>query len=174
MRCTVCESPHLESVNYLLLSQERSHADIARMFSLHKDRIGRHFRGKHWERKVNALAVATEAGAFIPASTTAKKLQAFENTQSALLGRAESLMDAAESFYDRFKDSTNAKDIKAALDSCRDALRLLGDLQGAFPKATATTNIDARSVTLNGLTQDDLKTLISGIKALQQANTFDG
>jgi hypothetical protein len=46
-------------------------------------------------------------------------------------------------------------------------------LTGAFPKAT-TTNIDARSVTLNGLSQDDLRTLIAGIKAFQEANTFDG
>jgi hypothetical protein len=116
------------------------------------------------------LAVATEAGTSSPASTTAKEL---DTTRTVLLDRAEALMTNAEQFYERFKESANARDVKAALDSCRDSLRLLGDLQGAFPKA-ATTNVDARSITLNGLSQDDLKTLIAGIRAFQEANTFDG
>ena len=79
-------------------------------------------------------------------------------------------MEAAESiFTSGSKTSENARDVKAALDSCRDSLRLLGDLQGAFPKATSTTNVDARSITLQGLSTDDLKQLITGLRAFNDA-----
>jgi autotransporter translocation and assembly factor TamB len=79
-------------------------------------------------------------------------------------------MQAAEDFYERFKDSKNARDVKAALDSCRDCLRLLGDLRGAFPKPAPTTNIDARSLTLQGLSTDDLRALVAGLKAFAEVN----
>lgn len=168
--CKVCTSPHRSSIDYFLLAGEKSQAAIAEQYGLLKDSVGRHSR-RHMNKR--ALAVATEAGDSYPASTTAKAGAEIVSTQKALLERAETLMSSAEAFYEKFKDSSNARDVKAALDSCRDSLRLLGDLTGAFPKAT-TTNIDARSVTLNGLSQDDLKTLIAGIKAFQEANTFDG
>jgi hypothetical protein len=104
-----------------------------------------------------------------PAPPAAKARQAMATTQNALLDRAETIMEAAESFFERFKNSDNARDVKAALDSCRDSLRLLGDLQGAFPKATSTTNVDARSITLQGLSTDDLKQLITGLRAFNEA-----
>lgn len=164
--CKVCTSPHRSSIEYFILSKEKSHPQIAQQYGLLKDNVGRHARN-HMAKRSEALAVS-EVG-----STQAKVAQELATTRSALLDRAEALMGNAEQFYERFKESANARDVKAALDSCRDSLRLLGDLQGAFPKA-ATTNIDARSLTLNGLSQDDLRTLIAGIKAFQEANTFDG
>lgn len=167
--CKVCKSPHRTSIEYFILSREKSHPQIAAQYGLLKDSVGRHARN-HMTKRTEALAVATEVGTLTPASTTASELAI---TRTALLDRAEALMSNAEQFYERFKESANARDVKAALDSCRDSLRLLGDLQGAFPKA-ATTNIDARSLTLNGLSQDDLKTLIAGIRAFQETNTLDG
>lgn len=167
--CKVCSSPHRSSIDYFLLSGEKSQAQIASQYGLLKDSVGRHYR-HHLSKRTEALAVASEVGTSSPTSTTARDL---DTTRNALLDRAEALMSNAEQFYERFKESSNARDVKAALDSCRDSLRLLGDLQGAFPKAAAT-NIDARSLTLNGLSQDDLKTLITGIKAFQEASTFDG
>jgi hypothetical protein len=143
--CKVCTSPHRTSIKYFILSKEKSHPEVARQYGLLKDNVGRHARN-HMTKRSEALAVS-EAGTSCPASIVAQELA---TTRNVLLDRAEALMSNAEQFYERFKESANARDVKAALDSCRDSLRLLGDLQGAFPKAT-TTNIDARSLTLNGL-----------------------
>jgi hypothetical protein len=129
-----------------------------------KDSVGRHARN-HMQKRADILAVVD--GSSSPPA--AKAREALTTTQNALLERAETLMEAAESFFERFKDSDNARDVKAALDSCRDSLRLLGDLHGAFPKATSTTNVDARSITLQGLSTDDLKQLITGLRAFSEA-----
>ena len=155
--CKVCTSPHRESIEFYILSREKSHPEIARLYGMLKDSVGRHSRN-HMDQRAEALR------SLAPAEPVAKAQAAMVSTQTALLEWAEVLMSAAEDFYDRFKDSANARDVKAALDSCRDSLRLLGDLQGAFPKATAVTNVDARSLTLNGLSTDDLKLLVAGLR----------
>jgi hypothetical protein len=162
--CKVCSSPHRSSIEYYILSREKSHPEIAKLYGLLKDSVGRHSRN-HMDQRAEALR------SLAPEEPVGKAQAAIVSTQTVLLERAEVLMSAAENFYERFKDSANARDVKAALDSCRDSLRLLGDLQGAFPKATATT-IDARSVTLNGLTTDDLHALISGLKAFASVNAL--
>jgi hypothetical protein len=162
--CKVCTSPHRESIEFYILSREKSHPEIARLYGMLKDNVGRHARN-HMTKRADILAVVD--GSSSPPA--AKAQQAMATTQNALLERAETLMEAAESFFERFKDSDNARDVKAALDSCRDSLRLLGDLQGAFPKATSTTNVDARSITLQGLSTDDLKQLITGLRAFSEA-----
>jgi hypothetical protein len=162
--CKVCTSPHRESIEYYILSREKSHPEIARLYGMLKDSVGRHARN-HMTKRADILAVVD--GSSSPPA--AKAREALTTTQNALLERAETLMEAAESFFERFKDSDNARDVKAALDSCRDSLRLLGDLHGAFPKATSTTNVDARSITLQGLSTDDLKQLITGLRAFSEA-----
>jgi hypothetical protein len=162
--CKVCTSPHRESIEYYILSREKSHPEIARLYGMLKDSVGRHARN-HMTKRADILAVVD--GSSSPPA--AKAQLAIATTQNALLERAETLMEAAESFFERFKDSDNARDVKAALDSCRDSLRLLGDLHGAFPKATSTTNVDARSITLQGLSTDDLKQLITGLRAFGEA-----
>ena len=162
--CKVCTSPHRDSIEYYILSREKSHPEIARLYGMLKDSVGRHARN-HMTKRADILAVVD--GSSSPPA--AKAQLAIATTQNALLERAETLMEAAESFFERFKDSDNARDVKAALDSCRDSLRLLGDLHGAFPKATSTTNVDARSITLQGLSTDDLKQLITGLRAFGEA-----
>jgi hypothetical protein len=162
--CKVCTSPHRESIEFYILSREKSHPEIARLYGMLKDSVGRHARN-HMQKRADILA-AVEGSTSRPA---AKAQAAMVSTQYALFERAETLMEAAESFFERFKNSENSRDVKAALDSCRDSLRLLGDLQGAFPRATSTTNVDARSITLQGLSTDDLKQLITGLRAFNEA-----
>ena len=162
--CKVCTSPHRPSIEYYILSREKSHPQIAALYGMLKDSVGRHARN-HMTKRAD-ISGAVDGPSSPPA---AKAQQVMASTQSALLDRAETIMEAAESFFERFKNSDNARDVKAALDSCRDSLRLLGDLQGAFPKATSTTNVDARSITLQGLSTDDLKQLITGLRAFNEA-----
>jgi hypothetical protein len=162
--CKVCTSPHRESVEFYILSREKSYPDIARLYGMLKDSVGRHARN-HMTKRADILAVVD--GSSSPPA--AKAQQAMVKTQNAILDKAESLLERADEFYEKFRGSDNARDVKAAIDSVRDSLRLLGDLQGAFPKATSTTNVDARSITLQGLSTDDLKQLITGLRAFNEA-----
>jgi hypothetical protein len=113
-------------------------------------------------KMVNALAIAaTDDKA--AAKVVQQSARDLANSQRDLVELIDEIVDKARGFLDKFGDSDNARDIKAALDTAISAARLLGDKQGAFPKASAQT-VDARSIHLNGLSQDDLKMLIAGLK----------
>jgi hypothetical protein len=162
--CKVCTSPHRESIEFYILSREKSHPEIARLYGMLKDSVGRHARN-HMQKRADILAVVD--GSSSPPA--AKAREALTTTQNAILDKAESLLERADEFYEKFKGSENARDVKAALDSVRDSLRLVGELAGSFPKPTSTTNVDARSITLQGLSTDDLRHLITGLKAFSEA-----
>lgn len=160
--CEVCASPHVNSVNYELMQGGTSQNKIAAKYGFSRHSINRHQRNGHIQKRTDALAKAPESS---PALEHAQKDMA--NTIASIAARAENIMAECERQYDRVKDGNNVKDIAELLKLNLSALRELGNLAGAYPKPSATT-VDARSIHLNGLSQDDLKALIAGLRGFNE------
>lgn len=156
--CEVCASPHLNSVNYELMQGGVSQNAIAAKYGFSRHSINRHNKNGHVQRRTEALAKAPESS---PALAQAQKDMA--NTIASITERAENIMLECERQYERVKDGNSVKDITELLKLNLSALRELGNLAGAYPKPTATS-VDARSIHLNGLSQDDLMALIAGLR----------
>jgi hypothetical protein len=131
---------------------------IARKYGFSRHSINRHQRNGHIQKRTDALVKAPEAS---PALAQAQKDMA--NTIASITERAENIMAECERQYDKVKDGGSVKDITELLKLNLSALRELGNLAGAYPKPSAT-NVDARSIHLNGISTDDLKALIAGLR----------
>lgn len=134
--------------------------------------LSRHSVNRHaancMSKTTDALVASGNEGAAKVVQQSARDLA---NSQRDLVELIDEIVGKARGFLDKFGDSDNAKDIKAALDTAISAARLLGDKQGAFPRAPQVVN-DNRSISLNGFSPDDLRTLIAGIKS--QQDMFEG
>lgn len=163
----------MQSINLFMLSRERTLAQLSKEFGFSKDALSRHSRYGHAARRGNALATVSEtsdrgAGTSSPASpVVAEAMQSLVSQQTHLVTKASNLLDEAEAMLARFKGTDSARDWKLAIDAMNQSIRLLGDLHGLFPKATAGPTIDNRQIHLSGLSRDDLQTLISGLRAQQ-------
>lgn len=161
--CEVCASPHLNSVNYELMQGGTSQNAIAAKYGFSRHSVNRHNRGGHIQKRTDALVKAPESS---PALAQAQKDMA--NTIATITQRAERIMSEAERQYDRVKDGNNVKDIAELLKLNLAALRELGNLAGAYPKPQNGPTTDARAIHLHGLSTDDLKALVAGLRGFQE------
>jgi len=120
--------------------------------------VNRHMR-THIDQVPTSLALSSKEAA----NVVAQSARDLASSQRELVELIDDIVDKARGFLDKFGESDNARDIKAALDCAIAAARLLGDKQGAFPKA-ASTVVDSRSIHLSGLDKDSLQLLIAGLK----------
>jgi len=156
-RCSVCSDPCADAINYKMLNGVGIDT-LAKMFpSVSRDSLKRHKHSGHHSRSVKTLAVALPADrAATLAASTAKRAE-------ALMVEAQRVLEDAAAEFQAARGRGDANAVIKLLGMRINALRLLGDFAGAFPKAG--TNIDARSVTINALgdmSKEDLLRLVSG------------
>ena len=134
---------------------------IAQELGVTRHSVNRHARNC-MAKMANALALAStdEKAA---AKIVQREAMDLANSQREFNELLSDIVSTAQDFLERFRDSDQAKDIKAALDAAIAAARLLGDKQGAFPRASAQT-VDNRSIVLSGLDKESLTLLIAGLK----------
>lgn len=140
---------------------------VAKKYALDRHSVNRHFKSLHTVKRAATIA-AYDDGRLTPersALALAQKDQAA--VIASLTKRVEWIVGEAEAQYARFKNSDSAKDIEAMLKLNLSALGELAKLAGAYPKA-ATTTVDARSISLSGLSQDDLRALVAGLKSFAE------
>jgi hypothetical protein len=165
-RCTVCKSPHVASIDAFLLQRDPrlTREEISAKFNGNPSEhsLKRHWLGKHVTARMNAIEAYTPAdGVAISGDLTETKRQ-LAATLTNLQARMERVVTACEKQYERFKDSPNASDVATLLRLNLQALREVGDLAGLYKKDGPT--IDNRSIHLSGLSQEQLTTLIDGLR----------
>lgn len=167
-QCLVCSHAARTAAEHWIRTSAKSMNNIALELGVSRHSVNRH-AANCMEKTAGALVASGDKDAAAVVQQSARDLA---NSQRDLVTLIDEIVDKARGFLDKFGDSDNAKDIKAALDTAISAARLLGDKQGAFPRAPQVVN-DNRSISLNGLSPDDLRALIAGIKS-QQQDTFEG
>ena len=166
--CKVCESPYRSAIDFDLLSGSVSAPTIASKYSLLKDNVRRHRVAGHVEQRANIVATYDTSKKTPENVALASAQKDMANTVASIAARAERIMTECESQYERFKSSDNAKDISEMLKLNLAALRELGALAGAYPKAQNGPTVDARQIHLSGLSADDLRALVAGLKGFSE------
>jgi hypothetical protein len=116
------------------------------------------------QRTTTALALADNGDAPAP---VAEQSKALANSEAQIWERMTKMADEAEAYFDKWKATDDHRQGEAAFKVMERCLRLYAELKGMFPKP-ATTIVDNRSVTLNGLSTDELKALATQLAAGQQ------
>ena len=156
-RCTVCGDPCASAVNYQMLNGVGIDTLAKRFPSVSRDSLKRHKASGHHSRSVQTLAAA------IPADRAAIMAADAANRAQSLMAEAQRVLEDASAEFEAARGRGDSNATVKLLGVRLNALRLLGDFAGAFPK-TGTT-IDARSVTVNALgnlSTDELRALIAG------------
>jgi len=156
-RCSVCADPCADAINYKMLNGVGIDT-LAKVFTtVSRDSLKRHKHSGHHNRSVTTLATALPADrAATLAASTAKRAE-------TLMAEAQRVLEDAGAEFQAARARNDSGAVIKLLGMRINALRLLGDFAGAFPKAG--TNIDARSVTINALgdmSREDLLRLVSG------------
>jgi hypothetical protein len=156
-RCSVCADPCADAINYKMLNGVGIDT-LAKVFpSVSRDSLKRHKHSGHHQRSVTTLAAA------LPADRAASLAASTAKRADALVAEAWKILDDAGTEFQAARDRNDSSAVVKLLGMRLNAVRLLGDFAGAFPKAG--TNIDARSVTINALgdlTRDELRALVAG------------
>lgn len=156
-RCSVCADPCADAINYKMLNGVGIDT-LAKVFTtVSRDSLKRHKHSGHHSRSVQTLAVA------LPADRAATLAASAAKRTEALMEEAQRVLDDAGAEFQAARGRNDSNAIIKLLGMRINALRLLGDFAGAFPKAG--TNIDARSVTINalgGMSKEELLALASG------------
>ena len=142
-RCSVCGDPCANAINFQMLNGVGIDTLAKRFPTVSRDSLKRHKASGHHSRSVQTLASALPADkAAILAADATRRAQ-------ALMAQAQSVLEDAATEFEAARGRGDANAIIKLLGVRLNALRLLGDFAGAFPKAGTT--IDARSVTINAL-----------------------
>jgi hypothetical protein len=153
----VCSDPCAQAINFQMLNGVGIDTLAKRFPSVSRDSLKRHKASGHHSRSVQTLATA------LPADKAAILAADAANRAQSLMAEAQRVLEDAGVEFEAARGRGDSAAVIKLLGVRLNALRLLGDFAGAFPKAGTT--IDARSVTVNALgnlSTDELRALIAG------------
>ena len=162
--CKTCNDPRRAAIDYELAAGGSCTA-IASKYGLPKHSVIRHRNGDHQKRNINA-ALST-----LPEEVTSAIARDSANQVQALISEAFDAFPRIDAMLLKAEASDDRNNFVKLMGERRKWIELLMNVYGAFPK-NGSTNIDARSVTINASLKDMSKEELLALAT--SGDTYDG